>query len=312
MKVVYFGTPQFAASILQYLLERHCPIKAIVTQPDRPRGRNLQLTSSAVKATAMQMAPEVLIFQPTKKASDPAFLQQLQALQADLFVVVAYGQILSQKLLDIPPLGCINIHASLLPKYRGAAPMQRCLMHGDLETGVTIQKMVFQLDAGDIIDEVRLQISSDTTLGELQEKLCDLSKPLLLSVLCRYESGIPPARPQDHSLATLAPKIQIEETLIRWDRDAKTLHDQVRGLSPRPGAWAWIEVHKERRRLKILRTTIADHTGRPSEIIAFSGDTCIIATGRGALQLLQIQPEGKKIMSSGEWMRGLQQPPVFV
>src|SRR5262249_36053283 len=162
--IVFFGTPSFAAEILHSLIEHKVPIVAIVTQPDRPKGRSLQVIPSEVKTIAEQHLPDVPIFQP-EKASNAAFLAELKALPADLYVVVAFGQILPQSLLDIPKLGCINIHASLLPKYRGAAPMQRSLMHGDKHTGVAIQKMVRELDAGDVIAVSKIDVAEETTLG---------------------------------------------------------------------------------------------------------------------------------------------------
>lgn len=308
-KIIFFGTPPFAAEILQYLIDYQVPISAVVTQPDRPQGRNLALTPPAVKLV-LQRIPETRLLQP-EKASDPLFLQHLESIQADLFVVVAYGQILSRKLLSIPKLGCINVHASLLPRYRGAAPIQRCLMNGDTETGVSIQKMVYQLDAGDVIAEARCLIPPERTFGELQQTLCDLSKPLLLSVIKQYASGIPHAIAQDESLVTLAPKITSEETLIHWDRDAMFLHNLIRALSPRPGAWCWIE-NQGRKRLKILRSKVADRSGIPGELLTFEKDTCQVATLRGSLQLLDVQPEGKKPMSVADWIRGSVSPPRFV
>jgi methionyl-tRNA formyltransferase len=271
---------------------------------------------SAVKQVAQRLASLSILLQP-EKASDPRFLHQLEDIHGDLFVVVAYGQILSQKLLSIPRLGCINVHASLLPKYRGAAPIQRCLLNGEKETGISIQKMVYQLDAGDVIDEAKMPIPPEMTFGELEQALCDLSKPLLLSVLQKYQSGVPPAQAQEASLVTLAPKIKTEETEIHWDQDADRLHNQVRGLSPRPGAWCWIEnrgncLNKERKRLKILRTRVATPSGPPGSLISFQKESCLVATKTGSLQLLVVQPEGKKAMSIGDWIRGCQFPPGFV
>jgi methionyl-tRNA formyltransferase len=232
-------------------------------------------------------------------------------IRADLFVVVAYGQILSQKLLAIPPLGCINVHASLLPKYRGAAPMQRCLMNGEIETGVSIQKIVVQLDAGDVIDEAKIAIPSDMTFGELQQSLCSLSKELLYSVIKKYEGGIPAAKAQDSSRATLAPKIKSDETQIRWDRNAQDLHNLIRALSPRPGAWCWIEM-KGRKRLKILLSKVSSQSGIPGQLLSFQKDSCLIAAQTGSLQLLEVQPEGRKALAIADWIRGCQSEPQFL
>jgi len=309
MKIIFFGTPFFAAQILQYLFDHRVSISGVVTQPDRPKGRNLELASSAVKQTILQAAYDCSLMQP-EKASDPQFLQQLENLQADLFVVVAYGQILSQKLLAIPKLGCINVHASLLPQYRGAAPIQRCLLNGDKETGISIQKMVYQLDAGDVIAEEKVEVPLEMTFGELQQALCDLAKPLLLSVIKKYREEIPPACAQDPALVTMAPKIKPEDAEIHWNRDALHLHNLVRALSPRPGAWCWIE-NKERKRLKILRTRPAMHSGSPGSLITFQKDCCLVAAQSGSLELLEVQPEGKKAMSISDWIRGCHTPPHF-
>lgn len=310
MKIVFFGTPPFAAQVLQYLIDHNVSICAIVTQPDRPKGRNLEFAPSAVKQVFLQTALESRLMQP-EKASEAQFLQELESLHAELFVVVAYGQILSQKLLSIPRLGCINVHASLLPRYRGAAPIQRCLLNGDKETGISIQKMVYQLDAGDVIDETKMAIFPEMTFGELQQALCDLAKPLLLSVIGKYREGIPAARAQDPSLVTMAPKIKPEDTEIHWNRDAVHLHNLVRALSPRPGAWCWIE-NRERKRLKILRTRLATPSGPPGSLIAFQKESCIVAAQTGSLELLEVQPEGKKAMPIADWIRGCQTPPRFL
>lgn len=308
VKIIYFGTPLFAAKIFEYLLERKQALLAVVTQPDKPQGRNLKQKEPAVKQAARKLAPHLPVLQPVK-ASDSEFLQMLASFQADLYVVAAFGQILPQKLLSIPPLGCINIHASLLPKYRGAAPIQRALMNGDPETGVSIQKMVYKLDAGDVITEKKIPVPTQENHGELEERLCELSKPLLLEVLKRYEAGIPEGIPQDDSQATLAPKIQPSETQICWSSSARFLHNLIRGLSPKPGAWCFVEKNGERSKLKILRTAFCAEAGSPGEWLQFGKDRCLIAAQNGSLELLTVQPEGKKIMSSRDWMLGLKETP---
>ena len=304
-KIVFFGTPSFAAEILGYLLHHEIPISAVVTQPDRPKGRSLQMTSSPVKSLILEKFPHIPVFQP-EKASQENFLQELGSLKADLFVVVAYGQILSQKLLDIPPLGCINVHASLLPKYRGAAPIHRVLLAGEKETGIAIQKMVRQLDAGDVIATTEIPISEQTTFGELEKALCDAAKPLLLSVIRSYASGIPSATPQDPALATYAAKIELEEGLIDWSKPAEEIHNLIRAFSPRPGAWCWVETSRsdnilEKKRVKIFRSEKKPLQGAPGEVLSADG---VIACGRDSIQLLEVQPEGKKAMKASDWLRG--------
>jgi len=297
VKIVYFGTPHFAAEVLRFLLENKVEVAAVVTQPDRPKGRSLQLTSSPVKEVAVQAS--LPIFQP-EKASQEIFLSQLADVKADLYVVVAFGQILTQKLLDIPRLGCINVHASLLPKYRGAAPIQRCLMDGETETGVAIQKMVRKLDAGDVIASSKIAIPSEMTFAELEAGLIEITKPLLLQVIHRYATEIPEGVAQDESLVTYASKIEMAEGEIHWNRDAEELHNLIRAFSPRPGAWAWIYSSGERKRLKILRAKCVPFNGKPGEL----SPSAIVSCGKQSLQLIDVQPEGKKVMKAEDWLRG--------
>jgi methionyl-tRNA formyltransferase len=308
LRIIFFGTPEFAASILRFLLDAKVEVAAVVTQPDRPKGRSLEVTPSPVKSVVQERRLNIPVLQP-QKASEIDFLNHLKILQADLYVVVAFGQILPQSLLDLPPKGCINIHTSLLPKYRGAAPIQRCLLNGEKETGVAIQKMVKQLDAGDVIATAKLEVPLTMNFGELEKELCELSKPLLLLVLKQYENGIPPAEPQNHSLTTYAAKISVEEAEIQWAKSALEIHNQVRAFSPRPGAWCWVQMpNGEKKRVKILRTSVAEHSGSVGTLLSNKG---IVACGQGALQILEIQPEGKKAMSAEDWLRGFRDLPRF-
>jgi len=311
VKVVYFGTPFFAAEVLRYLLDHDVDVVAVVTQPDRPKGRSLQLTPSPVKTLVREKAPHIPVLQP-EKASQETFLQELATYKADLFVVVAFGQILSQKLLDLPPKGCINVHASLLPKYRGAAPIQRCLMGSEKETGIAIQKMVRQLDAGDVIATSKISISKEMTFGELEEKLIYLTKPLLLDVIHQYKNGIPHAEPQDPNQVTYASKIELEEGEIHWDLPADRIHNLIRAFSPRPGAWVWIYIGKERKRLKILRSQIVSvdpSVGcKPGQWFTEG----IVCCKDGAIKLIDVQPEGKKVMKAADWLRGQKNISFFI
>lgn len=295
-KIIFFGTPLFAAHVLEYLISQNVSIAAIVTQPDRPKGRSLQMSFSPVK----QVAGRIPVFQP-EKCSNPEFLSQIEQIGADLFVVVAFGQILPVKLLAIPPLGCINVHASLLPKYRGAAPIQRCLINGEKETGIAIQKMVKGLDEGDVIAEAKIEIPEEMTFGELEAALCELSKPLLLSVIKAYSQGIPEAKAQDGSLATYASKISPEEGKVDWSKDSLTIHHLIRGFSPRPGAWCWVDWNGEQKRLKILRAKPVQRASSPN----------IIECGEGAIQILEVQMEGKPKMAAADWLRGARFPVKF-
>lgn len=303
-KILFFGTPHFAAEILEYLLLHEIPVVGIVTQPDRPKGRSLEVKASAVKETALRLVPHLPILQP-EKASEPSFLETITMLGADLYVVVAFGQILPQKLLDIPRWGCINVHASLLPKYRGAAPIHRAIMNGEKKTGIAIQKMVKKLDAGDVIAAEECDISPNMTFAELEKVLCDLSKPLLLSVILSYAHGIPPAIAQDPTQVTFAAKVELEEGHIDWNFSTEKIHNLVRAFSPKPGAWVWIEMNGQKKRLKILRTLVLDQMGEMGEI---SSDGTVYCK-EGALKLLEVQPEGKRPMNGADWLRGLKQMP---
>ena len=300
-RVVFFGTPAFAAEILSYLLETSHDIVAVVTQPDRPQGRSSQLVPSPVKQVAQQLP----CLQP-EKASDPTFLAQLRDLNADLYVVAAFGQILPQTLLDIPRLGIINVHTSLLPKYRGAAPIQRALMAGDPITGVTIMKIVRQLDAGDILAVAEMPLPQGMAFGELEAELCALSKPLLVSVLRAYEEGIPPSVPQDPTHVTFAPKITTEECKVDWSRSAQEIHNQIRALSPQPGAWCWVLHGDEKRRVKILQSAVVtnSNSNRPGALSLQKNSSLIVFCGIGAIELFSVQPEGKRPMRAIEWARG--------
>ncbi len=299
VRIAYFGTPHFSAQVLRYLKSKGVSVVGIVTQPDRPRGRSTKPQPSPVKQVAEECFSHVPLLQP-EKASNEEFLEQLKALQADLFVVVAFGQILTEKLLSISPKGCINVHTSLLPKYRGAAPIQRCLLDGEAETGVSIQKMVKALDAGDVIATAKMQIPREMIFKELETALCELSKPLLLKVIEDYSAGIPEAKPQDHTRVTYAAKINPVDGEIQWDDSAEKIHNQIRGFSPRPGAWTWLE--KPVKKMKILASREVEHRGDlPGTILSKEG---IVACGKGALQILEVQPEGKKAMSWSDWFRG--------
>lgn len=293
IKIVFFGTPNFAAACLEYLLAKGFDVVAVVTQPDRPKGRSLQVAPSRVKEV---VAGKIPVLQP-EKASSANFIEEIAKYNADLFVVVAFGQILSQKLLDVPPMGCINVHASLLPKYRGAAPIQRVLMNGENETGIAIQKMVKQLDAGDVIAVSKMSLSDEMTFGELEAQLLELAKPLLVDVIHQYEQGIPSAQPQDHELASYAPKISIEEGEIKWNRPAIEIHNLIRAYSPRPGAWTRLQNGK---RVKILRSKIVSGQGQIGQLHSDG----VLFCGQGAIQLIEVQPEGKKVMLAVDWLRG--------
>ena len=305
MKVIFFGTPPFAAHVLEYLLSHSIHVAAVVTKPDRPKGRSRVPLPTPVKLIAQQQIPPIPVYQP-ELVSDPEFADVLIPYQADLFVVVAYGEIIKQHLLDMPKLGCINLHASLLPKYRGAAPIQRCILEGETETGVTIMHMVKKMDAGDIIKTVKIPIHPDSTYGELEQDLCDAGEKALLEVIHDFGRNRIEREPQNHSLATFAPKIELEDCKIFWGRPAKEIHNLVRGVNPHPGAWCYVKIRQKPLRLKIHRTEyLIGYKGVPGEILSYGSEGLIIACGEEAVRLVEVQLEGKKSLSAEELMKGI-------
>jgi methionyl-tRNA formyltransferase len=317
MKIVYFGTPQFAADILAYLLEKANPsnpfepppfeIVAVVTKPDRPKGRSGHPIPPPVKLLAQQQAPHLPILQPEKASSDD-FEKILKAFGADLFVVVAYGQILKQNILDLPKLDPINVHASLLPKYRGAAPIQRCLINGEEETGVSIMQMVLAMDAGDVLREIAMPIPESMNYGQLKQSLCQLGKIALFATLRDYAAGNIRPTPQVHDMATYAPKVELEDVQIHWKRNAVQVHNLIRGSSPHPGAWCEFEVKGQAKRLKVLSSRVVPPArilhAAPGEILVYDSSGFVVACNGSALELLDVQLEGKRVMPVQEFMRG--------
>jgi methionyl-tRNA formyltransferase len=307
MKVIFFGTPPFAAQVLTFLLEKQVNILAVISKPDRPKGRSSTPVPTPVKLAAIAYDPSLPVHQP-EFVSAVDFADILQNYEADLFVVVAYGEIIKQNLLDMPRLGCINLHASLLPKYRGAAPIQHSIIQGEKESGVTIMHMVKKMDAGDMIKKTAVQIGPDMTYGELEAELCEAGKKLLFEVITDFENGSLPRTPQDHSLATLAPKIELENCEIDWSKPGSQIHDLVRGVNPHPGAWCYVKIRGEQKRLKINRTRIVpQHAASPGTILNLSQikENLVISTGHQALELVEVQLEGKKMMSSADLTRGI-------
>ena len=308
MKIIFFGTSSFAARVLEYLLNHNIDVLAVVTRPDRPKGRNLKLQPSSVKELLLTRQSTLPLFQP-EKASTAEFASQLKSFRPELFVVVAYGEIIKTLLLDLPTKGCINVHASLLPKYRGAAPMQRCLMNGEKETGITIMDMVLEMDAGDILEQDKLTIPEEMTLGELEEKLWHLACPLLLKTLQKIEKGTLKKIPQDPSQVTFAPKITPQEEEIDWMKSAVDLHNLMRALS----AWCQIKIGSETKRLKIKKAhLIKEKNGAPGSILSYGKEGWIVACGEGALSLFEVQLEGKKAMGVQEFIRGIQMAPTML
>ncbi len=311
MRIIFFGTSVFAAQILSFLLKNSFNITAVVTQPDRPRGRHLHSTFSPVKEIAVSAG--LTVVQP-EKISTPENVELIKSYHPDLFIVVAYGEIIKKSLLEIPRIGPYNIHASLLPKYRGAAPIQRCLMGGEKKTGINIIEMTPQMDAGDIVASAEIEIGHEMTFGELEAALCDLACSLTKKFLHQISEGTLIRNPQDPSLVTFAPKLQADDERIDWNKPAEILHNLIRALSPRPGAWCPIFLGKEEKRLKIKRACVCAGSQElpPGTVIAWGKQGCIVACKEGALQLLEVQLEGKKALPVAEFIKGIHEPVSFI
>lgn len=311
MKIIYFGTPYFAAEVLKFLIENGVEVLAIVTKPDRPRGRSGKPAFSAVKELATTIYSDIPLYQPDK-ASTPAFEEEMSKYGADLFVVVAYGEIMKQPLLDLPKERCINLHASFLPKYRGAAPIQFALLDGAKETGVTIIEMVLKMDAGDILAQEKIPIPQEMNCAELEEKLCILGGKTLLRVIRKFPQHHAQKKPQNPLDATYVQKIDSSMAEINWSQPAETIHNQVRAFSPRPGAWTEVEINGQWKRLKIFKTKVVDGKGKPGTTLSFSKNEWVLACRDKALSLLELQLEGKKRLSIEDFALAFQQPPKFI
>ncbi|WP_028550513.1 methionyl-tRNA formyltransferase [Paenibacillus sp. UNC451MF] len=305
MRVVFMGTPEFAVPSLQALLDNGVQVVGVVTQPDRPVGRKRILTPTPVKVEAEKHGIPVL--QP-ERLRRPESVEELKELQPDLIVTAAYGQILPKSVLELPKHGCINIHASLLPKYRGGAPIHHAVMNGDAVTGVTIMYMAEGLDTGDMISKVEVSIEDTDTQGTMFEKLSIAGARLLTETLPDLIAGRIQAVPQNDAEAIYSPNITREQELIDWNRSALAIWNQVRGLSPRPGAYTlWNgEVLKIWSCLKpdaALNPSSAN-TSQPGTVLGMGENGIVVATGSGTITITELQPAGKKAMDAAQWTRG--------
>ena len=317
LRLVFFGTPEFAVPSLEVLVGSRHEVVGVVTQPDRPRGRGQRVSDSPVKSVAV--ARGIPILQPDR-LKDETFLASLRAWQADAGVVAAYGRILPAAVLDTPPLGLLNVHASLLPRYRGAAPVHRAVMAGDTETGVSIMRVVQALDAGAVFTTAVRPIGPDDTSADVERDLARLGADLLPRVLDDLASGTAVETPQDDTTATYAPRIRKEEGLIDWRAGAAAIHNRVRGLHPWPLAWTSLEG----RRLILVRTRrVTEDTASsaaPGAVVAVTRDAVRVQTGSGLLDILILQPEGRRAMAARDFAAGhltgrdirLDQPPAEV
>ncbi|GAB4186026.1 MAG: methionyl-tRNA formyltransferase [Simkaniaceae bacterium] len=309
MKAIFFGTSSFAAEILDFLVKEKFFIEAVVTKPDKKRGRAQKNKPTPVKEAAEKFS--LPVFQP-EKASEDAFVKKLHALEPDLFIVIAYGEIIKQKLLNVPRKGAINVHASLLPKYRGAAPIRRALLNGDDKTGISIIEMTAEMDAGDILGEEVIYVPDSMTFGELEKEMIQATKRLLPQILEELDKGIIKKTPQKFSDATFAKKIEKEELQIRWERSASEIHNQIRAFSPYPGAWTEVLLNGQKKRLKILKSEVKPIFHKsPGEILAYNQNEFTISAKEGAVSVLELQLEGKKAMAFDQLARGFPNLDLF-
>ncbi|WP_394713829.1 methionyl-tRNA formyltransferase [uncultured Desulfuromonas sp.] len=297
IRVVFMGTPDFALETLHGLIESGVQMVGVYTQPDRPKGRGKKLAAPPVKDLALEH--DIPVFQPQKLRDEEA-VKQLRSLSPDLIVVVAYGQILPQAVLDIPKYGCINVHASLLPRHRGAAPINKAIVDGDPTTGVTTMMMDVGLDTGDMLVKKSLSIHPDETAGQLHDRLAPLGREAMDETLARLCAGTLSREKQDDSLSTYASMMKKEDGCIDWRKEARQIHNLVRGLDPWPGAYTLLDGQT----LKLAKTRCVEGQGEPGQVLEACGETVIVACGQGALQLGALQLPGKKMLSAADFLRG--------
>ncbi len=297
MRVVFMGTPDIAATCLNRIIEDGFDVVAVYTQPDRPKGRGMKMVYSPVKELAL--AHNLPVYQPEHFRQEET-VRTLRELKPDVVAVVAYGRILPQAVLDIPPLGCINIHASLLPAYRGSAPYQWAVLDGLQETGVSAQYMQLAMDAGDVIDAEKTPIGENETAGQLLDRLAVLGAGLISRTLSRVSQGPVAAQKQDETCVSFAPMLDKTMCPIDWNQTAKQVHNQVRGLHPWPVATAVLAGTF----FKIHETVLTQGTGQPGQILGLTKTGLVVACGEGAVEIRSVQAEGGKRMAAPDYFRG--------
>ena len=303
MRIVFIGTGEIGVPTLRALLNSGHELVAVLTQPDKPVGREQQIEASPIKKTLMSGAPDgralaFPVLQPTKIKERQA-IEDMRALKPDVIVVVAYGQILPRAVLEIPRLACLNLHASLLPRWRGAAPIQAAIAAGDRETGITVMYMDEGLDTGDILLQRSVAIQPDDTGGSLHDRLAQIAPEALLEALRLLEAGNGWRIPQDNARATYAPKLKREHGQIDWSESAEAIERKIRAYNPWPGAFMKISSQN----LKIFSASVVDLNDQPGQILRSDKDL-IVATGKGALSLAEVQLEGRRRMTAAEFLRG--------
>ncbi len=297
MKLLYMGTPEFAVKPLRSLVDAGHEVAGVVTRADKPSGRGRVITPPPVKLAAAGMG--FTVYQP-KRVREQEFIQALRGLDLDAVVVAAYGQILPKEILSLPRRGCINVHASLLPRYRGAAPINWAIIKGDEATGITIMQMDEGMDTGAILLQEAIHIDPLDTAGTLTEKLSELGARLITQALRLIVSGGIAPREQDHSKATAAPMLKKEDGLIEWRLTANDIHNRVRGLSPWPGAYGFVDG----KLIKIMETRVIPGRGEPGMIYTDGQEELKAGTGNGMLRITRLQAEGRKPVTAGEFLRG--------
>ena len=297
MRVVFMGTPDIAATCLKKIIEDGFDVVGVYTQPDRPKGRGMKMVFSPVKEVAL--ANNIPVYQPENFRSDED-VEALRALKPDVVAVVAYGRILPQRVLDIAPRGFINIHASILPKYRGSAPYQWAVLDGLTETGVTAMYLIREMDAGDIIDVAKTPIGPDETAGEVLDKLAVLGADLLSKTLGRISRGDVEHTAQDESQVSFAPMLDKSMCPIDWNKTAQQVHNHVRGMHPGPVATMELQGKK----FKVHATKVVEGSGQPGEILGLTKTGLKIACGEGAVEIRSLQAEGGKRMAAPDYFRG--------
>lgn len=295
LKTLFMGSDAFAVPAVEALHGSPHALLACVTQPDRPQGRGRQIRPCPVRVRALELGIPTLTPERIGDATDA-----LAALGADLIVVAAYGQYLPKRILALPRLGFINIHPSLLPAYRGAAPMQWAVADGKTETGVTIQQVVSKMDAGPIVLQERHPILPEDTLSTIEPPLAALGAALMLKAIAQLEQGTAQPREQDESAVTWARKLEKADGQLDWTQPSQVLHNRVRGFQPWPGTFCYTPLG----RLGVLRTAIEKQRGAPGTLLSLSGDGPLIACGEDSLRLLEVQPEGKRPMAGADYLRG--------
>ena len=298
LQIIFMGTPEFAVPALNALLESPDEVVAVVTQPDKAKGRGKKLQPPPVKEVAL--AAGIPVLQPEGDIASEAFLKGLVSYKPDLIVVAAFGKILPKSILELPPMGCINIHGSLLPKYRGAAPIQRALINNEAEVGVTIMQMAEGMDTGDMLCKAKIRPDSDETSGTLFEKLAVLGSGSMIKAIKGLKEGTIFPTPQKEGDATYAPRLKKEDGFIDWSKSAEELEPLIRGLDPWPAAFCFING----KRLRLFKPETIAFEGDAGSIIEAGERGLIIACGKGALVIDEVQPEGKKRMPATDWLRG--------